>query len=80
MDRVKRISSEILEKYRDKFNDNFDDNKKAIKAIAIIRSKVLRNKVAGYITSYLRKESTTVSLSQSSESLDVGQTSILENQ
>jgi small subunit ribosomal protein S17e len=56
MNRVKRISAEILQRYTDKFSDNFESNKEAIKTIAFIRSKVLRNKVAGYITSYQRKE------------------------
>ena len=56
MNRVKRISAEILERYTDKFGNNFESNKEAIKTIALIRSKVLRNKVAGYITSYQRKE------------------------
>jgi small subunit ribosomal protein S17e len=56
MNRVKRISAEILERYTDKFGDNFESNKEVIKTIALIRSKVLRNKVAGYITSYQRKE------------------------
>ena len=56
MDRVKRISNELLEKYPDRFGIDFDENKKSIKEIAIIRSKLLRNKVAGYITSNLRKQ------------------------
>jgi small subunit ribosomal protein S17e len=57
MDRVKRISTELLEKYPDRFSIDFDQNKKIIKEIAVIRSKILRNKIAGYITSYLRKVS-----------------------
>ena len=57
MDRVKRISSEILEKYQEKFGTNFDDNKKAMSSISIVRSKILRNKIAGYITSYIHKQS-----------------------
>jgi len=56
MDRVKRISNELLERYQDKFGIDFDDNKKTMKEIAIVRSKLLRNKVAGYITSDLRRQ------------------------
>ena len=56
MDRIKRLSIELLEKYHDKFTVNFDENKKSISDLATIRSKVLRNKIAGYITSKLRKE------------------------
>lgn len=56
MDRVKRISNELLERYPDRFGVDFDENKKTIKEIAIVRSKLLRNKVAGYITSDLRRQ------------------------
>ena len=51
MDRVKRLSIELLEHYPDRFSTNFEENKKTILSLAIIRSKILRNKMAGYITS-----------------------------
>ena len=57
MDRIKRISTELLEKYPDRFSADFEENKKIIKEIAIVRSKILRNRIAGYITSYLHKAS-----------------------
>jgi small subunit ribosomal protein S17e len=57
MDRIRRISTELLEKYPDRFSVNFEENKKVIKEIAIVRSKILRNRIAGYITSYLHKSS-----------------------
>ena len=56
MNRIKRISMQLLEKYPDKFGPDFDTNKHVISEIAIIRSKVLRNELAGYITSHLRKQ------------------------
>jgi small subunit ribosomal protein S17e len=57
MNRIKRISTELLEKHPEKFGLEFDANKKAINDLAVVRSKVLRNELAGYITSHLRKES-----------------------
>ena len=57
MDRVRRLSTELLTRYPDKFTHDFEQNKKIINGLATIRSKVLRNTVAGYITSYLRKKS-----------------------
>jgi small subunit ribosomal protein S17e len=45
-----------LEKYPDKFGLDFNANKNVISDVAIIRSKVLRNELAGYITSHLRKQ------------------------
>jgi small subunit ribosomal protein S17e len=56
MNRVKRISTELLEKYPNKFGLDFNANKHVISEVAIIRSKVLRNELAGYITAHLRKQ------------------------
>jgi small subunit ribosomal protein S17e len=56
MNRIKRISTELLERYPDKFGLDFNANKSVISDVAIIRSKVLRNELAGYITSHLRKQ------------------------
>jgi small subunit ribosomal protein S17e len=56
MNRIKRISTELLERYPDKFGLDFRANKNIIGEVAIIRSKVLRNELAGYITAHLRKQ------------------------
>jgi small subunit ribosomal protein S17e len=56
MNRIKRISTELMQKYSDKFGLDFDANKNAINQLAIVRSKILRNEVAGYITAHLRKQ------------------------
>lgn len=58
MDRVKRISNELLMKYPNRFGVDFNENKKNIGEVAILRSKLLRNKVAGYIASYFHKQAT----------------------
>jgi small subunit ribosomal protein S17e len=72
MDRVRRISSELLSKYPDKFYPDFERNKKAVNELAKIRSKVLRNTIAGYLTSYIRKNSNQQKVNDgSSESADV---------
>ncbi|MEO9362754.1 MAG: 30S ribosomal protein S17e [Nitrososphaera sp.] len=56
MNRIKRISAELLEKHPNKFGLEFDANKKALAEVAVVKSKVLRNELAGYITSHLRKK------------------------
>ena len=56
MNRIKRISTELLEKYPEKFGLDFNANKHVISEVAIIRSKVLRNELAGYVTAHLRKQ------------------------
>lgn len=58
MNRIKRISSEILERYPENFGTDFTQNKATLKNIAVVRSKLLRNRIAGYITAYLRRERT----------------------
>jgi small subunit ribosomal protein S17e len=55
VDRVKRMSNELLERYPDKFTIDFNENKEAIKSHALVRSKELRNKIAGYITSIVNR-------------------------
>lgn len=56
MDRIKRLSYEVLETHKSKFGENFADNKKILDQISIIRSKGLKNEVAGYITKFIKKE------------------------
>ena len=56
MDRIKRISFEVLDAHKSKFGEDFVENKKALNEIAIVRSKGLKNKVAGYITRFIKKQ------------------------
>ena len=49
---------EVLKENREKFTANFDENKKVLNNISIIRSKALRNRLAGYITTIIKKELT----------------------
>ena len=51
-----RISYEVLAGHKSKFGEDFADNKKVLNQIAIVRSKGLKNKIAGYITNFLKKE------------------------
>ena len=56
MDRIKRLSYEVLDGHKLKFGEDFADNKKALDLIAIILSKGLKNEIAGYITKFIKKE------------------------
>ncbi len=56
MDRIKRISYELLDKHKSKFGEDFADNKKILDEVSIVRSKGLKNKIAGYITKFIKKE------------------------
>lgn len=56
MDRIKRLSYEVLDEHKLKFGEDFADNKKVLDQITIIRSKGLKNEIAGYITKFIKKE------------------------
>ena len=50
MDRTRRLSEEIMQRHPEAFGTDFETNKKALEEMAIIPSKQLRNRIAGYIT------------------------------
>ena len=56
MDRIKRLSYEVLDNHKSKFGEDFTDNKKVLDQISIIRSKGLKNEIAGYITKFIKNE------------------------
>ena len=56
VNRIKRLSYEVLDEHKSKFGQDFADNKKVLDQIAIIRSKGLKNEIAGYITKFIKKE------------------------
>jgi len=56
VNRIKRLSFEVLDEHKSEFGEDFADNKKALNQISIIRSKSLKNEVTGYITRLIKKE------------------------
>lgn len=56
MNRIKRISMQLIEKHTDLFSDDYEKNKEALNRVAIIRSKQLRNEVVGYITAFIKSQ------------------------
>ena len=47
---------EVLQDYKSQFGVDFANNKKILDEISIVRSKPLKNKVAGYITNLIKTE------------------------
>lgn len=54
MNRIKRMAMQLLDKHGDRFGPDFEANKETLGKVAIFRSKILRNEVAGYITNYIK--------------------------
>ena len=56
MDRTRRLSEEMLERHPEAFGSDFEENKKALEEMALIPSKQLRNRIAGYIAKSNKQE------------------------
>jgi len=52
---VKKASRVIIEKYYTKLTQDFHTNKRICEEIAIIPSKKLRNKIAGFVTHLMKR-------------------------
>merc|ERR1711959_796879 len=52
---VKRASRAIIEKYYGKLTKDFHTNKRIIDDIAVIQSKRMRNKIAGFTTHLMKR-------------------------
>lgn len=53
---IKRKGNEILNKHMNKFTNNFEKNKNALIEVAEIKSKKLRNSIAGHITRLVKRQ------------------------
>jgi small subunit ribosomal protein S17e len=54
---IKRSARLLLERYPDKFTGDYEQNHNALDGLASIKSKPLKNKIAGYITTLLKQKS-----------------------
>jgi len=52
---IKKVARELYEKHKEKFSDDFEKNKKIVEELAEIKSKKVRNVVAGYITKLMKR-------------------------
>ena len=70
MDRIKRLSMDIINNNTDSFGTDFTKNKEILNKITIVRSKGLKNEIAGYITNFIKKQIKLKEESVSSETKD----------
>ena len=51
---IKRAALEFYEKSKERFTTDFEKNKEVLAEIANIDSKIIKNRIAGYITNLVR--------------------------
>ena len=78
MDRIKRLSYEVLEKHKSKFGEDFANNKKSLDEVAIVRSKGLKNEIAGYITKFIKRENREKEIKQSKVDKSIDESTPIE--
>lgn len=71
MDRIKRLSMQVLDQHKEKFTVDFADNKKILDQLAVVRSKGLKNEMAGYITKLLKREKDYLSSKEAPEEQEI---------
>jgi len=49
---IKRVAIDLLERFPEKFTDDFEHNKEMVAELATVQSTRLKNRIAGYVTSY----------------------------
>ncbi len=49
---IKRIAIELVKKYNKEFKDDFEYNKKLVGLLTDVQYDSLRNRIAGYVTTY----------------------------
>ncbi|MFP3302258.1 MAG: 30S ribosomal protein S17e [Caldivirga sp.] len=52
---IKRIGRALMEQYPDRFSDDFEHNKRVVGQLVEGVSKRVRNRIAGYITSQIKR-------------------------
>jgi small subunit ribosomal protein S17e len=56
---IKSIAKELLKEYPSEFGDDWDENKMKVASLTNIESKVVRNKVTGYIMKRVKNKDDT---------------------
>nr|8HKX_S17E Chain S17E, 30S ribosomal protein S17e [Sulfolobus acidocaldarius DSM 639]8HKY_S17E Chain S17E, 30S ribosomal protein S17e [Sulfolobus acidocaldarius DSM 639]8HKZ_S17E Chain S17E, 30S ribosomal protein S17e [Sulfolobus acidocaldarius DSM 639]8HL1_S17E Chain S17E, 30S ribosomal protein S17e [Sulfolobus acidocaldarius DSM 639]8HL2_S17E Chain S17E, 30S ribosomal protein S17e [Sulfolobus acidocaldarius DSM 639]8HL3_S17E Chain S17E, 30S ribosomal protein S17e [Sulfolobus acidocaldarius DSM 639] len=51
---IKRVARELYDKFKDQASDKYDDNKKLVDEYVNVSSKKVKNRIAGYLTRYVK--------------------------
>lgn len=58
---IKRITNRLILEHREEFKKDFQQNKEIVSSLIDVKSKKLRNVIAGYVTRLMREEDITIS-------------------
>jgi len=53
---IKRTGNKLLKGHKEEFKENFEDNKEIVEKYTTVSNKKLRNKLAGYVTKFMKKK------------------------
>lgn len=67
---IKRAGMEIYNAHKEELTDNFETNKKKVDEYTDIDSKRLRNKIAGYLTKYVKRMQRKEDIGSSQENVE----------
>lgn len=57
---LKRIANGLMKEYGEEFSIDFNNNKVKVQEFSDVKSNVIRNKIAGYITRVMKQRSVAV--------------------
>ena len=49
---IKRVAIELFKRFPNEFTEDFENNKRKVEELTDVRSRTMRNKIAGYVTRY----------------------------
>jgi len=52
---IKRVAIELVKLYPNEFTDDFKHNQKMVSELTDVRSNLMRNRIAGYVTRYRQR-------------------------
>ena len=53
---IKRIAIALVERHPNEFTDDYEHNKKKVSELTDVRSIMMRNRIAGYVTRYRQRQ------------------------
>lgn len=55
---IKRIAVQLVERFPNEFTDDYEHNKRKVSELTDVRSVMMRNRIAGYVTRFRQKRET----------------------